>query len=135
MAGVAQVKAAIGLLDKDLTGEIIAAAIDVHREFGPGLLESAYQASMCRELALRRVPFRSQLDLPLEYKGVRLDCGYRIDLLVDDRVLVELKSVERVLPVHEAQLITYLRLSGVHVGLLINFNVPTLRRGIVRRIL
>ena len=135
LTGEAQAKAAIGLLDKDLTGEIIAAAIDVHRELGPGLMESAYQASMCRELTLRRVAFRSQLDLPLEYKGVRLDCGYRIDLLVDDRVLVELKSVERVLPVHEAQLITYLRLSAVHVGLLINFNVPTLRRGIVRRIL
>jgi GxxExxY protein len=126
---------AVALAEADLTSEIIAAAICVHRELGPGLLESAYQVSMCRELTLRHVSFRSQLELPVEYKGVRLDCGYRIDLLVDNRVLVELKSVERILTVHEAQLITYLRLSGIHVGLLINFNVPVLRRGIVRRIL
>jgi GxxExxY protein len=84
---------------------------------------------------LRGIGFRSQVELPVEYKGVRLDCGYRIDLLVDDRVVVELKSVEKVLAVHEAQLLTYLNLSGVHVGLLLNFNVPTLRRGILRRVL
>jgi GxxExxY protein len=124
-----------GLVEEDLTRTVIGAAMSVHRELGPGLLESAYQAAMCHELSLLNVPFRSQLNLPVEYKGVRLDCGYRIDLVVDDRALVELKSVERLLPVHEAQLITYLRLSRVHVGLLINFNVPTLRRGIVRRIL
>ncbi len=112
------------LLEADLTSNIIAAAIDVHRELGPGLLESAYQASLCQELALRGIPFRSQVELPVEYKGVRLDCGYRIDLVVDNRVLVELKSVERFVAVHEAQLITYLRLSRLHVGLLINFNVP-----------
>jgi GxxExxY protein len=126
---------AVALAEADLTSEIIAAAICVHRELGPGLLESAYQVSMCHELTLRDVPFRSQLELPVEYKGVRLDCRYRIDLLVDNRVLVELKSVERILSVHEAQLITYLRMSGIHVGLLINFNVPVLRQGIVRRIL
>ncbi len=135
MISEAQATGEIGLLHEDLTGEIIAAAMDVHRELGPGLLESAYQASMCRELSLRGVRFQSQVDVPVEYKGVRLDCGYRIDLLVDQRVVVELKSVEHILPVHEAQLITYLRLSGAHVGLLINFNVPALRRGIVRRIL
>ena len=123
------------LLEADLTSNIIAAAIDVHRELGPGLLESAYQASLCQELALRGIPFRSQVELPVEYKGVRLDCGYRIDLVVDNRVLVELKSVERFVAVHEAQLITYLRLSRLHVGLLINFNVPALRRGILRRVL
>jgi len=125
----------IGLVDEDLTGEIIGAAMSVHRELGPGLLESAYQASMCRELTLRGIPFQSQLDIPVEYKGLRLDCGYRIDLLVDNQVVVELKSIERFQRVHEAQLITYLRLSGVHVGLLINFNVPALRQGIVRRVL
>jgi GxxExxY protein len=125
----------IGLVEEDLTGEIIGAAMSVHRELGPGLLESAYQVSMNRELTLRAIPFESQVDIPVEYKGVRLDCGYRIDLLVDKRVVVELKSIERFQSVHEAQLITYLRLSGVHVGLLINFNVPALRQGIVRRIL
>jgi GxxExxY protein len=125
----------IGLVEEDLTGEIIGAAMSVHRELGPGLLESAYEVSMCRELTLREIPFRSQVDVPVEYKGVRLDCGYRIDLLVDNRVVVELKSIDRLQPVHEAQLITYLRLSRMHVGLLINFNVPALRRGIVRRIL
>jgi GxxExxY protein len=125
----------IGLIEEDLTGEIIGAAIAVHRELGPGLLESAYQVSMCRELILRGIPFQSQLEIPIEYKGVRLDCGYRIDLLVDKRVIVELKAIEHVQSVHEAQLMTYLRLSGMHVGLLINFNVPVLRRGIVRRIL
>jgi len=125
----------IGLIEEDLTGEIIGSAISVHQELGPGLLESAYQVSMCRELTLREIPFRSQVDIPVEYKGVRLDCGYRIDLLVDEKGVVELKSIERFQPVHEAQLITYLRLSGVHVGLLINFNVPALRQGILRRIL
>jgi GxxExxY protein len=130
-----QKAASIGLVEEDLTGEIIGAAMSVHRELGPGLLESAYQVSMNRELTLRRIPFQSQVDIPVEYKGVRLDCGYRIDLLVDKRVVVELKSIERFQSVHEAQLITYLKLSGVHVGLLINFNVPALRQGIVRRIL
>jgi len=128
-------KSAIGLVHEDLTGEIIAAAMDVHRELGPGLLESAYEISMCRELTLKGIPFRSQVEIPVEYKGVRLDCGYRIDLLVDNRVVVELKSIEHLQRVHEARLITYLRLSGMHVGLLINFNVPILRQGIVRRIL
>ena len=114
----------IGLVDEDLTGEVIPAAMAVHRELGPGLLESAYQISMCHELTLKGIPFQSQVEIPVEYKGVRLDCGYRIDLLVDKRVVVELKSIEHVQPVNEAQLLTYLRLSGVYVGLLINFNVP-----------
>jgi GxxExxY protein len=135
LIGEPQRAGSIGLVEEDLTGEIIGAAMSVHRELGAGLLESAYQISMARELSLRGIPFQSQVEIPVEYKGVRLDCGYRIDLLVDNRVVVELKSIERCQPVHEAQLITYLRLSGMHVGLLINFNVPVLRRGIVRRIL
>ena len=125
----------VRLVEAELTGKIIGAAMDVHRELGPGLLESAYQACLCRELSLTGIPCRAQVDLPVQYKGARVDCGYRIDLIVDDRVIVELKSVEHVLPVHEAQLLTYLRLSGIRVGLLINFNVPVLRRGIVRRVL
>ena len=128
-------RSVLGLAEEDLTGQIIGAAMSVHKELGPGLLESAYQASMSHELTLRGVPFQSQVDLPVKYKGVRLDCGYRMDFVVDDRVVVELKSVERMLEVYEAQLLTYLKLSGIHVGLLINFNVPSLRRGIVRRIL
>lgn len=123
------------LLEAELTGKIIGAAVDVHRELGPGLLESAYQACICRELSLREIQYRAQVDFPIQYKGTKFDCGYRIDLVVDDRVIVELKSVEHLLSIHEAQLLTYLRLSGIHVGLLINFNVPVLRRGIVRRVL
>ena len=123
------------LVEAELSGEVIGAAISVHRELGPGLLESVYQACMSRELGLRQIPFRSQVELPVEYKGCRLDCGYRIDLVVDDRVIVELKSVESLSAIHESQLLTYLRLSRIRVGLLINFNVPVLRKGIVRRVL
>jgi len=125
----------VDLIEADLTREIIGAAIAVHQALGPGLLESAYQACMCRELSLRGIPFRCEVELPVEYKGSRLDCGYRMDLVVDGRVLVELKSVERFSTIHESQLLTYLRLSKIRVGLLINFNVPVLRRGIVRRVL
>ena len=125
----------VDLIEAGLTGEIIGAAVSVHRELGPGLLESAYQLCMCRELSLRGVPFRSGVELPVEYKGCRLDCGYRIDLVVDNRVVVELKSIERFSAVHESQLLTYLRLSKMRVGLLINFNVPVLRRGVMRRVL
>jgi len=123
------------LIEGDLTSKILGAAIDVHRALGPGLLESAYQACVCRELGLRGIPFRSQVDLPVQYKGVYLDCGYRIDLIVNGRVIVELKSVERLAPIHESQLLAYLRLSKLRVGLLINFNVPVLPRGIIRRVL
>jgi GxxExxY protein len=123
------------LVEADLTGQIIGAAIDVHRVLGPGLLESAYQACMCRELTLRDLSHRTQVELPVHYKGVRIECGYRIDLVVNNRIVVELKSVEHLLAVHEAQLLTYLRLSGIKVGLLINFNVAILRRGILRRVL
>ena len=123
------------LVDEALTGQIIAAAIEVHKQMGPGLLGSSYQVCFCRELELRDMPFRAQVDLPLVYKDVRLDAGYRIGVVVADKVVVELKSVEKVLPVHEAQLLTYLRLGGYRVGFLINFNVPVLKDGIVRRVL
>jgi GxxExxY protein len=123
------------LIEAEVTEEVIGAAIDVHRELGPGLLESAYQICMCRELALRGIPYKSQVDLPIHYKGVQLDCGYRIDLIVRDRIIVELKSVERFSPIHESQLLTYLRLSKMRVGLLLNFNVPVLRKGVLRRVL
>ena len=119
----------------ELTYEIIGAAIEVHRALGPGLLESAYQACLCRELLLRGIDFQTELPLPVEYKGVRLDCGYRIDILVAGLVVVELKTVEALAPVHDAQLLTYLRLGGWRVGLLINFNVAILKHGIHRRIL
>jgi GxxExxY protein len=125
----------LDLLEADVTRGIIGAAIDVHRALGPGLLESSNHACMCRELALREIPFRSQVELPIHYKGIHLDCGYRIDFVVDDSVIVELKLVERLAPIHEAQLLTYLRVSELRVGLLINFNVPVLPKGIIRRVL
>lgn len=117
---------------QELTSQIIAAAIDVHRELGPGLLESSYEACLEAEMAERGMTVRRQLSLPIIYKGRTIECGYRIDLLVNDLVIVEVKSVERLAPVHEAQLLTYLRLSGHAVGLLMNFNVPMLRDGIKR---
>jgi GxxExxY protein len=117
------------------TAPIIGAAIEVHRQLGPGLLESAYEQCLCHELHLRGLPFKCQIDLPISYKGLQLDCGYKIDLIVRDEVIVELKSVERILPVHEAQLLTYMKLASKPVGLLINFNTPLLTRGIIRRVL
>ena len=117
------------------TSVIIGAAIEVHRHLGPGLLESAYEECLCHELHLRGIDFRRQIDLPVEYKGLKLDCGYRLDLIVHDEVVVELKCVEKVLPVHEAQLLTYMLMTGKRVGLLINFNVPQLIKGITRRVL
>ncbi|MCP9446718.1 MAG: GxxExxY protein [Nitrospira sp.] len=118
-----------------LTEQIIGAAIEVHEALGPGLLESAYEECMCRELALRQIRFDRQRPLPVEYKGVKLDCGYRLDLLVAEAVVVEIKAVEVIVPVHEAQLLTYLKLGGWKIGLLINFNVAVLKDGIRRRIL
>jgi len=115
----------------EITTAIIGAAIEVHRALGPGLLESAYEECLCRELTLRQIPFE-QRPLPIKYKGLELDAGYRLDLLVAERVIVELKAVETLLPIHEAQLLTYLRLGGWKVGLLINFNVPVLKQGIRR---
>jgi GxxExxY protein len=118
-----------------ITEAIIGAAIEVHRTIGPGLLESAYIQCLCYELALRKISFQLELPLPVQYKEVKLDCGYRLDLLVADAVVVEVKAVDRITPLHEAQLLTYLRMGGWKAGLLINFNVPLLRDGIVRRVL
>ncbi len=118
-----------------LTDRIIGCAIEVHRSLGPGLLESAYEECLCYELAQSGVAFRRQVPLPVLYKEVKLDCGYRMDVVAEDRVVVELKTVERLAPVHDAQIITYLRLSGYPVGLLMNFNVPVLRNGIKRFVL
>ena len=118
-----------------VTEAIIGAAIEVHKALGPGLLESAYEMCLCRELELRGITFKRQVDLPVVYKGIELDCGYRLDLLVENQVVVEIKAVENLLPIYEAQLITYLKLGGWQVGLIINFNVPVLKQGIVRRVL
>jgi GxxExxY protein len=115
-----------------LSRQIIGAAIEVHRHLGPGLLESAYQVCMEREFQVRNIPFARQVDHPLSYKGRELDCAYRLDLLVGGLVVVELKAVEELAPVHEAQLLTYLRLTGCWLGLLINFNVIVLKDGIRR---
>lgn len=115
-----------------LSNMVIGAAMDVHRILGPGLLESAYEECLCRELVLRGIPFTRQVPLPLEYKGIQVDCAYRMDLLVDDCLILEIKSAARIEPVHEAQLLTYLRLKGLWLGLLINFNVPVLKDGIRR---
>jgi len=119
----------------EITETIIGSAIEVHRELGPGLLESAYRQCLCHELTLRGMPFVCERPLPVACKGLRLDCGYRVDLVVADAVVVELKTVDRLAPVHDAQLLTYLRLGGWKVGLLINFNVGLLRNGIHRRVL
>ena len=118
-----------------VTEGIIGAAMEVHRRLGPGLLESAYQQCLCRELEVRGIHFERERPLPLEYKGVRCECGYRLDLLVEGEVVVEVKSVEVLAPIHEAQLLTYLRLGGWRVGLLINFNVPLLKEGVRRKVL
>jgi len=123
------------LVNKDVTQRVLGAAIEVHRALGPGLLESAYEECLCHELQLRRLTFDRQVDLPIAYKDIHLDCGYRLDIVVQNSVILELKSVEKLLPVHEAQLLTYLRLSDIRVGLLVNFNVPVLKAGIVRRVL
>lgn len=123
------------LLYKEVSNQVIGAAIEVHRELGPGLLESAYEECLAHELSLRGIPFVRQLDVPLDYKGVRLDVGYRIDLLINDVIVIELKTVQKILPIHEAQLLTYLRLLQKPVGLLMNFSVPVLKDGIVRRVL
>lgn len=119
----------------ELTEKIIGAAIAVHKELGPGLLESAYEACLVYELAQSGLKIESQKPLPVSYRGVQVDCGYRIDLLVEDQIILELKSVEKIEPIHEAQLLSYLKLSGYKIGLLINFNVKLLRTGIRRFVL
>ena len=120
------------LIDEELTYEIRGAAMEVHRELGPGLLESVYERCLCHELKLRNIAFQSQLTLPLRYKGDVLESGLRIDVLVAGRVVLELKSVDKLLPVHDAQILTYLKLAKKRLGLLINFNVPLIKDGIRR---
>ena len=115
-----------------LTGLVIGACIEVHRCLGPGLLESAYEHCLCYELSLAGLEFERQKPLPVVYKGVRLDCGYRLDVVVEDSLILELKAVETLLPIHTAQLLTYLKLSQLTLGLLINFNVPVLKSGLRR---
>src|SRR5262245_34090812 len=113
-----------------VTREIIASAIEVHRHLGPGLLESAYEECLCLELSLRGLGFQRQVAAPVEYKGLKLNCSYRLDLLVEDSVIVEIKALDEILPVHSAQVLTYLKATNKKVGLLINFNVPILKSGI-----
>jgi GxxExxY protein len=120
---------------RDVSGQVIGLAIEVHRHLGPGLLESAYEECLCFELAQANIEFSGQWPLPIVYKGVRLDCGYRIDLLVEQRLIVEIKTVENLLPVHVAQTWTYLRLSGHRVAPLMNFHVPLLKDGLRRFVL
>jgi GxxExxY protein len=119
----------------ELTDAIIGAAMEVHRMLGPGLLESTYEMCLCRELSMRGIPFERQVPIPVEYKGVKLDCGYRADLVVDGTILVEIKAIDSLLAIHEAQLLSYLKLGGWKVGLLINFNVELLKHGLLRRVL
>jgi len=115
-----------------ISNRVIGAAIEVHRNLGPGLLESAYEECICREFELRGIIYERQKSIPLLYKGSKLDIGYCADLMVEEKIIVELKTVDFILPIHEAQLITYLRLADLWLGLLINFNVPILKKGIKR---
>ncbi len=119
----------------ELTDAIIGAAMEVHRVLGPGLLESTYEMCLCRELSIRGIPFERQVPIPVEYKGVKLDCGYRADIVVDETILVEIKAIDSLLTIHEAQLLSYLKLGGWKIGLLINFNVELLKHGLRRRVL
>ncbi len=118
-----------------LSSQIIGAAIEVHRATGPGLLESAYEECLCHELQLRGIHHDRQWPLPMEYKGIRLDCGYRLDVLVENTIVVEIKATEGMLPIHESQVLTYMKLGGWKLGLLINFNNTILKRGIKRLVL
>ena len=119
---------------EQIVTNLVDAAFKVHRALGPGLLESVYEVCLCHELAKREIPFRRQLNMPVVYDGIRLESGYRLDLLVSEAVIVEIKSVEDITPLHEAQLLTYLKLTGKRIGLLLNFNTPTLKDGFKRLI-
>jgi len=123
------------MLEEALTQVIIAALIEVHKFLGPGLMESAYRNCLCHELESRGLKVAREVALPVVYKGLRLDCGYRLDVVVEGKVILELKAVENLAPIHEAQRISYLRLSGIRVGMLVNFNVKLITKGIVRRVL
>ena len=118
-----------------LSNRVIGCALEVHRTLGPGLLESSYEQCLAHELSLAKIGFELQHPLPIDHKGILLDCGYRVDLLIEDTLILELKAVDALLPIHEAQLLTYLRLSGKRIGILINFNVELLKRGIKRMVL
>jgi len=118
-----------------LSNKIIGCALEVHRNLGPGLLESTYEQCFAHEFRLVNIPFKLQHPLPVKYKGIKLDCGYRIDILVDNSIIVELKSVDKILPIHQAQLLTYMKLSGISIGLLMNFNVEYFKSGIKRMVL
>ena len=115
-----------------LTGIVMGCAIEVHKALGPGLLESAYEQCLCHELKIRKIPFERQKAVPITYKGIKLDCGYRLDMVVANRLVLEIKASEEILPIHEAQILTYLKLTGIKCGLIINFNVPVLKDGIKR---
>jgi GxxExxY protein len=123
---------ALLMRDKELSHAIIGAAIEIHRSLGPGLLEAVYEECLAREFTLRVIPFERQKPIPLVYKDLKLECGYRLDFLVMNRIVVEIKSIESIAPIHESVMLTYLRLSGSSLGLLINFNVPILKDGIKR---
>ena len=116
----------------NLTGEVIGAAIEVHKHLGPGLLESAYEECLCHELSLKKITYERQKQLPITYKEVKLDSCYRLDVVVEGKIILELKSCEKIEDIYKAQLLTYLRLSGLKLGLILNFNVPMMKEGIVR---
>ena len=120
------------MMKDPFTGKVIGCAIEVHRILGPGLLESTYQQCLAHEFRLKGIAFKLEHPLPVEYKGISLDCGYRIDILAEDKLIIELKAVEEIKGIHKAQLLTYLKLSGISTGLLINFNVERLKDGIQR---
>lgn len=120
------------LHEEDLTSQIIGAAIDVHRELGPGLLESAYESCLCFELKLREIIHERQVPLPVVYKSFRIDCSYRADIIVAKKVIIEVKAVESITDLHRAQVLTYLHITGINVGLILNFNTAVLKNGIVR---
>jgi GxxExxY protein len=121
-------------VEEDLSKKLIACAIEVHRYLGPGLLESAYEECLCHELSLQDIFFERQKALPLQYKGISLDCGYRMDIVAANKIILELKCVDKILPVHEAQLLTYLKLTNLKVGLIFNFHVSVMKNGIKRLI-
>jgi GxxExxY protein len=123
------------LIFDELSKRVIGCAIEVHRNLGPGLLESTYEQCLAHELKCAGISFKLQHPLPVNYNGVKLDCGYRVDLFVDNKIIVELKSVDKVLPIHQAQLLTYMKLAGIKIGLLMNFNVRFMKNGIKRMVL
>jgi len=121
--------------ENELSNKIIGACIEVHKSLGPGLLENVYQECLAREFSIQHISFQKELSKPVEYKGVLMDCNLRLDFLVDQKVVVELKAVDRISPVHKAQVLTYLKMTGYKLGLLVNFNVPALKNGIERVVL